>query len=316
MSRSSLGQLFRIEWGDYPFTFGRLAYLLQKKIQGGLRAAWYRDVIRPRILDTPPIRTLDRTCEIHALTSAGDWLNMLWALKSFYRFSPRKYAVCIHDDGTVGEGAREALCSAFPDARFISRKDADRRLSHVLEPLPRCKDLRATNTFALKLFDYHVFAELPRVMVLDSDILFFSEPKAFLSTLETSENNSLNRDWRDGYSVEPETVRSHTGLELPPRINAGFGLIHSESIRLDWVEEFLALPGILSHSHRIEQTLVALCSARYGFSMLPEEYDIHTGPKRAGSPCRHYTGPIRDLMYREGMRELLRAGFLEAPTPA
>jgi hypothetical protein len=45
--------------------------------------------------------------------------------------------------------------------------------------------------------------------------------------------------------------------------------------------------------------------------MLPGEYDVHTGPRAAGAPCRHYTGPIRHLMYGEGVRDLVRAHFLD-----
>ena len=99
-------------------------------------------------------------------------------------------------------------------------------------------------------------------------------------------------------------------FDLQPRINSGLGLIQHSSLRYDWIEDFLALPGILSHPHRIEQTLFALCSSRFGFEMLPAEYDVHDGPMKSGVPCRHYTGPMRHLMYGEGMRQLTRSGFL------
>ena len=102
------------------------------------------------------------------------------------------------------------------------------------------------------------------------------------------------------------------GFDLPPLINSGLGLLHRASLRFDWVEEFLGLPDILSHSHQIEQTLIALCSARFGFEMLPAEYDVHLGPRRPGAPIRHYTGPIRHLMFSEGIRTLARQGFLKS----
>ena len=81
-------------------------------------------------------------------------------------------------------------------------------------------------------------------------------------------------------------------------------------MRLELIEEFLALPGVLSHSHQIEQTLIASCSAKFGFEMLPQEYDVYTGPIRPAVPCRHYAGPTRPLMYCEGMRLLADEGFL------
>jgi hypothetical protein len=305
-------EILRRELAAHPLTPGRVVYLLRTKFADGLRTAFFRDVVRPQILATVPVTgTSDRTCEIHVLTSSGDWLNLLWALKSFYARSGRHYALCIHDDGTLDAFAQDALKLAFPNARLISRREADARVEPRLAACPRSQALRATNTLALKVFDFPAFLEAERMMILDSDVLFFSEPHALLTALETSPRNTLNRDWRYGYTIDLAAVSPMLGFELPSLINSGLGLLHRASMRLDWIEEFLGLPGILSHPHQIEQTLIALCSAKFGFDMLPEEYDVHTGPRRPRIPCRHYTGPIRHLMYAEGMRTLRAEGFLE-----
>ena len=83
-------------------TPGALWLRANQKFGHGLRVAWYRDVVRPRILSTPPITgTTDKRCEIHVLTSKNDWLNLVWTLKSFYISSGRRYALCIHEDGSL-----------------------------------------------------------------------------------------------------------------------------------------------------------------------------------------------------------------------
>ncbi len=315
-ARNSLGQtvweMIRLDWGDHPLTPGRLLYLWKLKYGEGLRVAWFRDVVRPRILNAEPIRTGDGPCEIHVLTSAGDWLNLLWALTSFYRATSRRYPLCIHDDGTLPTAATTALRRAFPDARLITRAESDARAETLLAPHPRCLALRRTNTLSHKVLDFIAFLEGERMMILDSDILFFSEPARLIEILENSPRNSLNRDWRDGYTIDLPKVAPLLDFTLPPLINSGLGLLHRASLRYDWMEEFLLLPDILSHHHKIEQTLFALCSARFGYAMLPAEYDVHTGPRAPGVPSRHYTGPIRHLMYGEGMRDLVHAGFLAA----
>lgn len=285
---------------------------LHQKFRHGPRVAWARDVVRPRILEMPAVpETCDADIEIHVLTSEHDWLNLLWALRSFYGASKRSYALCIHDDGTLTMEATKHLQNAFPNARLITRQESDKRLEGLLAAYPRCRQLRATNILALKVFDFGAFLQADRMMLLDSDILFFEEPSALLAALEDPEflHNTLNRDWRYGYSIDLEKVV--LDFQLPPKINSGLGLIHRSSIRYDWMEEFLTLPDILSHPHRIEQTLFALCSARFGFEMLPPEYDVHTGNVNPGVPCRHYTGPIRHLMYGEGIRRLVQEGFLQ-----
>ncbi|HZJ15981.1 MAG TPA: hypothetical protein VFD27_13090 [Chthoniobacteraceae bacterium] len=308
-------QFLRLETGEVPLTPGRTVYLLKMKFGDGLRAAWYRDVVRPQILAAVPLELPeDKSCEIHALTSGDDWLNLVWALRSFAFFSGRQYALCIHDDGTLTDDAVGQLEVAFPHARLISRREADDRLRPVLSDLPRCSALRATNKLAPKVFDFAFFLEADRLILLDSDILFFAPPTALLNALRDPAfcKNTLNKDWGAGYTIDLEKTRALLDFDLPPMINSGLGLLHRASLRFDWVEEFLGLPDILSHSHQIEQTLIALCSARFGFEMLPTEYDVHLGPHRPGAPIRHYTGPIRHLMFSEGIRSLARQGFLKS----
>ena len=299
----------------HRMTLGRTLYLAQSKFGDGLRTAYYRDIVRPWILDTPPIEeTNDTRCEIHSLVSNDDWLNLLWSLKSFYHCSGRRYSLCIHDDGTLTAAARDNLRSAFPRARLIPRSEADPKLAAALASSPRSREFRAVNKFALKLFDFHAFLEADHLLMLDSDVLFFDAPSALLALADdvSSRVNSFNKDWRNGYSIDPETLRPFLDFAVPPLINAGLGVVHPDSLRADWIEEFLELPGITSLSHQIEQTIVALCSGRFGFQMLPAEYDVHLGPRDRTAPSRHYTGPLRPLMYREGIRELVRKGILSA----
>src|SRR5438874_13110144 len=111
-------------------TPGALCLRFRQKFDRGLRVAWYRDVVRPRILSTPPMTgTTDKRCEIHVLTSKDDWLNLIWTLKSFYVASGRRYALCIHEDGSLADAELATLGRQFPNARIISRSEADARLA-------------------------------------------------------------------------------------------------------------------------------------------------------------------------------------------
>ena len=280
----------------------------------GLRVAWYRDVIRPRILTTPPIKdTIDERCEIHVLTSKEDWLNLVWTLKSFYVASGRRYALCIHEDGSLAEGEVAALQRHFPDARIIRRRDADSKLADMLRAFPRSLSFRNTNLLAPKLFDFMAFLKSERMGLFDSDLLFFAEPTVYLQRVEDPayRRNTFNSDCGHCYTVEPDAVRARIGHELLPCVNSGLGLVHRDSVRWDWTEEFLALPGILAgHFWRIEQTLYALCSSRYGVELLPDEYTLRLEPGIGARCFIHYNGTIRHLMYGEGMARLVKDGFL------
>jgi hypothetical protein len=292
---------------------GAIALQVRQRFGHGLRTAYYRDVVRSRILEAPPVSdTNDDSCEIHALTSEQDWLNLVWGLKSFYLFSGRHYSLAVHDDGSLSPSALSGLQSQFPSARVIRRSDADRDVFQSLDGYPLSRDFRRTNHLALKVFDFAHYLRAPRMLVLDSDVLFFGEPRSLVQRIDDPgyTRNSVNRDVASAYTVDADLVRAQTGVALAERFNSGLGLIHRESMRLDWIEEFLALPGIIGHFWRIEQTLYALCSSRFGLELLPSEYDVDVAPGLSGQPCRHYVGTVRHRLYDEGIRHLVAGGFL------
>jgi glycosyltransferase involved in cell wall biosynthesis len=277
---------------------GALALKLRQMSKDGPRTVYRRDVLRRRILSAPPIRGLtDDRCEVHVMTSSRDWLDLLWALRSFYRFSGRRYALCIHDDGTLTDAIVPHLQHAFPDARLIRRAQADAEVLPGLAAYPRCQQFRRENHLSPKVFDFAHYLRGERMLLMDSDVLFFRRPDELIRRIEDPSylKNSVNADVASAYTVTPAAVRERFGFELIERFNSGLGLIHRDSLRLDWIEEFLALPGIIGHFWRIEQTIYALCSSRHGVELLPPEY----------------VGAVRHLLYRQGIPRLVRSGILD-----
>lgn len=278
------------------------------------RTAYYREIIRPKILDTPPIVANDTSCcEIHVLVSSEDLLNLLWTLKSFYYYSKRQYALCIHDDGSLTESDCLILKQHFPLVRIINRLSADRHILSILSSLPCCLEFRKNNLFAPRIFDFPIYSKAKRILQIDSDILFFSEPNSILERIENPHYclNCFNRDLVSAYTISPELLNRYFNLNIIEKLNAGLGLIHTDSLNLSWIEEFLSLPDIIGHFWRIEQTLFALCSSRFGVELLPSEYDVRLDRGIQNCPSRHYVGKIRHLMYREGIRQLSKNHFLQ-----
>lgn len=292
---------------------GAMLLQIRQKYGHGLRAAYWRDVARPRILRTRRVeQTCSDSCEIHLLTCSSDWLNAIWTLKTFYWCSGREYRLCIHEDGSLTAEQRGMIQAHFPNARIVDRRAADARLVPLLSRRPRSESFRTSNPLALKVFDFAAFLECDRMLLLDSDILFFECPTELLRRIDEPlyTKNSLNKDWAYGYTAELDRWRGRLEFDLPAMINSGLGLLHKDSLQFDWFEDFLGLPEILGHHHQIEQTIIALCSAKHGFEFLPSEYNVCVAHARPTSPCRHYTGPIRHLMYRQGIRHLVRSGIL------
>lgn len=285
-------------------TPGRLLWLCRHFLRHGWRGAYGREVLARRILRCLPLTGLtDPTAEVHVLTSRGDWLPLLWSLRTFYRSTASRFCLCIHEDGTLPDSGRRELARQFPDARIVSRAEADRRMADELADLPLCRQLRVGNPLLLKALDFPVFTTTSQLIVLDCDLVFFSRPDALLERIENPDAPAgFNRDWRYGYSVPWEELQSGMGPGMETLINSGLGVLPTHALTAEHCERFLKrFPSLPSHPHRIEQTLIALCACESGYEMLPAEYDVYGGATRFDNPVRHYSGDFRRLLFTEGL---------------
>ena len=296
-------------------SLGSLLLKFREKFGNGLDTAYYRDIVRARILNTQPItKTDDDTCEIHVLTSSRDYVNLIWGLKSFYHYSQKQYALCIHCDKSISSEELSVISYHFPQANVVPWDVATESVLDWLEDYPLCREIREKYYISVKEFDFFFYLKSDKMLLFDSDLLFFESPQHLINIIE-DENynlNSVNGDISTAYSLPSDELRKLVDFEIIERFNSGLGLVHKSSLSLDLFEEFLGLPGILSHKWRFEQTLMALASCRQGAELLPCEYDVYLGEDEERlMPMRHYVGAIRHLMYKEGMRYLTQNNFLK-----
>jgi len=291
------------------FRLGLLWLRVSSFFAGGLSAVYRREITRKSILQSAPVQTASSgMAELHLLTGASDWLNAMWALKSFYLASQEQFPLVVHDDGTLPDSAFAALAAHFPQAKIIPRVEADVKMREFLSCHPRCWNFRQTNYLAQKVFDLQFYLRSPRILLFDSDLLFFRRPDALIERLSEPSYrlNSVNRNWGlYGYALSQDAMRKRFGVDVCDAFNSGLGVIQSGVLNIDWIEEWLGDDEMRNgHPHRIEQTLIAMCCCRTGCELLPSEYDVYSGPTDFAKPIRHYIRPVRPLMYKEGMRHL------------
>lgn len=286
---------------------GRLKLAAKRAINFDPKLVYARDHVRPRILKSASVAgTRDTIAELHVLTSSKDWLNLLWSLKSFYHFVDEPYALAIHGDDSLPSEAVAAFQEHFPDARVIQQSTARDEVLASLDEYPRCKKFRETNTLSIKVFDFLHYLSSDKMILFDSDLLFFDKPMAFLDHLQSNgaKANAFNRDVGTAYAIDKSQIEQ-AGHIIADEVNSGFGVVHKESMPLDWLEEFLSIPGLIDgHFWRIEQTLYALCASRFGVELLPDDYRVFLEGPVGDRPFRHYVGAVRNQMYTEGMRKL------------
>jgi hypothetical protein len=303
------------------------AWVLFRRLQ---RTGWIHSFHRwrllPRILKTRPICTLpighpsNPPCEVHILTWDRDWQMSLWAAKSFYHFSGVNWPLVWHEGGSLESANRGVLQRHFPQSSLLTAAEATTRVEAELVRggYLSCLKARRRSFMLMKMIDCVVLSNAPRLLLLDSDVLFFRKPEELIqaSASETAKN-LFNRDKGSWYTVSREAAKARYRIDLILELNAGLGLVRRESLTLPMMEEFLADPDILAEPWLTEQTLQALCGSKVGAQLLPETYLVSQSAgltTSEGHPlvAKHYAGFIRPLLYEEGMTHLIRLGFLES----
>jgi len=266
----------------------------------------------PRIRDwqVPLDFPLEKRVEIHLLTSSKDWLFAAWMLASFFYFTRRRWTVVLHDDGSCDAEIFAALTGIFSGLRIVSRPEADDVMKAKLASKPACLDYRRQHALAMKLFDVPAFASTPRVLLLDSDLLFYREPREILEWVDRGIGETwFNADFQHSCNITAEQAREKWGITLWPLVNSGLILLDTAILDLDFCEACLAEGTIWNNGWQwcIEQTLFALCASRMNRGgLLPaSSYEVSYGASAApGITARHYVGFVRQQFFSEGLRRL------------
>jgi len=278
-----------------------------------LRTACIQRWLLPQIVRwrEPAGLPLETSVEVHLLTSQRDWWCAAWALASFVQATGSRWPMTVHDDGTLQDEARETLTALFPNLKIKDRLDADQEMESRLVRHPRCLEYRKSHPLALKLFDCAVLAGTPRLIVLDSDILFFQRPEEVLDWVQRDRLECyFNPDFQDAYCLSREEARSRLRVELWPRVNTGLSLLARSAVDVDFCEACLTDRSLLAPESIAwrEQTLLALCASRFGAGgLLSDRYEVHFNPRMSDAAIsRHYVGDLRPLYYAEGVWRIRR----------
>jgi hypothetical protein len=274
----------------------------------GFLNAFRRARLFSAILHTAPIATgSSGDTELHLLCYRDDYLAAIWSLKTFYWHSPVSFPLWIHVQGEPVPRMLRKLRQHFPDARIVTQAEADSIVIPHLErsALTRLLAARRANPYTLKLTDFVLLGNAPNLLTIDSDILFFKQPQAFL---EPSAKHRFQRDPESTYVILPEQARAAWNIDLAPRINVGMMHFRRDSVSLKRCDEYLAeFPNL---NGWLEQTLYALHASESGnFEYLPDEYLISLahGVDCSRLVARHYAGPSRPLLHLEGIPFVLKA---------
>ncbi len=253
----------------------------------------------------PCIRREEYDVPVHILVSSSSWHCGLLAAISLETLCEKNWRFVFHEDGSVTEAQKGQILKTLPGVRFISRFEADEKMSRFLSDYPLCGAHRSRHNFFLKIFDIPAFVEGTKFLLLDSDVMFFQRPSEILDWA-TSENEGIffNEDTQEKYSSPRSEIENQIGFQLHRNFNSGLVLMQSKAFDLRLAESLLSkFEHSAHHPQFFEQTLYCVMASAWGRGQaLSERYEINWGYFRSrGAICRHYVGAFKhDLLYIEG----------------
>lgn len=174
-----------------------------------------------QILDTPPV-SISKTTDVQiiSLTSKEDFPMLILALKSLIILSGQQFDVLILDDGTLDTHSIKLLRNHLHGVSVVSTQAMDKKIGKSFK---RNKEIisKSKSPYIRKKIGTLLFAKKKKLLLLDSDILFFRKPEEIIDWARGKFDCIYLQDVKDSYLISNIESRDLFKLSIYPRVNSG-----------------------------------------------------------------------------------------------
>lgn len=244
--------------------------------------------------------------EIHILCQKKDATMLAWSLASFIYQTGICPKVTVHEDGTFDKKTALKLESKFPGLEILYLEKA----SQIIDNVPGLSDKllehrRGGHKLIYKLVDVLLLSRAKKVMVLDSDVLFFNKPLEILEFINGKNPHSALISHHDGtydLMVSEEYSRKHELLrKKTDEMNSGIILFQKDKITTGMMLEYFENTLRKTGDYFVEMTGWGSLISQTNFNFLPIEKYIIKGRPKADTVAKHFTSPRRHEFYIYGI---------------
>jgi hypothetical protein len=241
----------------------------------------------------------------HMLCQEEDVLMAEWAIRSFLKYSGLCPKIIIHDDGSMTKESARMLESRFSNLKVLFRSEA-------LKMLEARKGFERIREFSIKghnivtqFIDIFLLSDTSKVMLMDSDILFFNKPQEIIdfvngqtdydvlvSKQPGSYDLMVNSDYANKYNI----YERQAGF-----MNSGMILFNKTSISPDKFYEFFDNTKRNYEDYFLGMSGWGCIISQINYKFLPEDKYILKGRPTKDTIIKHFTGPRRYEFYAYGI---------------
>jgi hypothetical protein len=268
--------------------------------------------IGERVWSLEPMEIRSGGATLVILMTPDHVTNVAWELYSFLKALKSPINVTVVLDGEWG-GKRHLLETLFRGVKFGNTRECVERVGGKMPELKKLAEVHPMGGKMAVILDFH---ERGDIVFCDDDLLVFGEIPEVEDWLNHSDRGNLYIQDVQGVCAEPSLLQGvqKLGLSYANTINVGFMLIRKDSLDVKVVEDILrASPSIQTWFPDTMLLAVLMHQAQAG--PLPRDRYVVSALRQFWHEAdidyqcialRHFTQPVRHVMYLHGMPFLWR----------
>lgn len=269
--------------------------------------------IRQQIWRLPPQQWCrSSTTSVTVLTTPANVCNAAWTAYSVGLALRDLCSLTITIDGRWEATTSARLHRLFPE---ITLRETAAEVEACAASVPILRGWAAQHPMGRKIAAVAAQQIRGATVFTDDDVLAFGTlPEIRAAVVDGGSTVRYLREQGDIAQEDANMLRAarQLGLAAIPDINVGLLFLPPQVINLPLAQQILALAEP-SDSWFPDTTLLSVLLNQVPHKRLPESYLVSTAgqfycearPDISNLEARHYVGPVRHLMYREGMPHVL-----------
>ncbi len=244
--------------------------------------------------------------EVHILCQKKDAKMLAWSLTSFIIQTGICPKVIVHDDGSFDQDVTDKLERKFPELTVLHLNKADELIKNIAGLPPKLLEYRKNGHKLIhKLIDVFLLSRAEKIMVLDSDVLFFNRPEEILKFMDGDidcDSLASKQDGTYNLMLQPDYLARYDLFKnKADYINSGIILYKKYKIGIDKLFEYFENTLRKPEDYFVEMTGWGCLVAQTKFKFLNKERYIIKGKPTTDTVAKHFTGPRRHEFYIYGI---------------
>ena len=271
-----------------------------------------RREMEQRSVELPPVVSHTNGLPIYFLTGKNYLYQTLYCIQSLIKSSAAQFKFILVDDGSFNAALMERVAKQLPGAQVITVEQISENLQNMLPEAryPYLHKKRAVYPHIKKLTDVHTIPGDDWKLVLDSDMLFWHEPKEIITWLYAPQQPLHMIDCTEAYGYSQQLMEQLTGAPVKPLLNVGAIGLKSEAIDWDKLENWVkTLEEQEGASYYLEQALSAMMIADTDAAVLKAgDYIVNPGPdqiKNKTGILHHYVDLSKEGYLKQAWKDFL-----------